>query len=62
MEFLIAGASAVQVGTATYLRPVVIGLPPVPVRIEAQSRFGAVRIHLVSVETAGEAQKADLSR
>lgn len=30
-----------------YFRPVIEGGPPVPVRVEADSRFGAVRIHLV---------------
>ena len=30
-----------------YFRPVLAGGPPVPVRVEADTRFGAVRVHLV---------------
>jgi len=41
-----------------YLRAVVPDGPPLPVRIEADTRFGGVRAHLISAEPAGSAQKA----
>ena len=36
-----------------FLAPVVAGGPLVPVRLEAQNRFGALKIHLVSARPAG---------
>ena len=38
-----------------FFLPVVDGGPPVPVRVESQSRFGAVRIHLVAANPSREA-------
>ena len=43
-----------------YLRPVIEGQPPVPVRVEAETRFGAVRVHLVSAGLAPGRQRAAL--
>ena len=35
-----------------YFQPVIEGGPPIPVRVEAESRFGAVRVHLVAAQPA----------
>ena len=45
-----------------YLRPALPGTPLVPVRVEANTRFGAIRVHLVSVGEAGSESAADSSR
>ncbi len=45
-----------------YLRPALPGTPLVPVRVEANTRFGAIRVHLVSVEEAGAPEATDASR
>ncbi|MDH3475147.1 MAG: DUF3108 domain-containing protein [Rhodospirillales bacterium] len=44
-----AGTREIEV----YLARVVPGGPPVPVRLEAQNDFGALRIHLVSADALG---------
>ena len=40
-----------------FLRSVVPNGPPVPVRIEADTRFGGIRGHLISAQPAGGTQK-----
>ena len=46
-----AGRPVVEV----FVAPVLAGAPAVPVRIHAQNKLGALRIHLVSAERLAEA-------